>query len=70
MLPISLAAVMALGLQQAIAMKKSTSRKLALGAQTIRLLTSEKLDRIAGGNLQPIANGFIMKDTIIIRTGG
>jgi hypothetical protein len=43
-------------------MHKSTPRKLALRPQTIRLLTDEALGRVAGG--------FIMKDTIIIRTGG
>lgn len=37
-------------------------RKLELRPQTIRLLTDEALSRVAGG--------FIMKDTIIIRTGG
>jgi hypothetical protein len=45
-----------------VAMKKSTSRKLVLRSQAIRQLTTEALDRVAGG--------FIMKDTIIIRTGG
>jgi len=49
-------------------MKKSTSHKLALSTQTIRLLTSETLDRVIGGNLEPIADGFIMKDTVIVRT--
>lgn len=43
-------------------MKKSTIGKLALRTQTIRLLSEQALDRVAGG--------FIMKDTIIIRTGG
>ena len=43
-------------------MKKSTTNKLALRTQTLRLLTSDALGRVAGG--------FIMKDTIIIRTGG
>ena len=38
------------------------SPQLALRPQTIRLLTDDALGRIAGG--------FIMKDTIIIRTGG
>lgn len=42
-------------------MHKSTPRKLALRPQTVRLLTDEALGRVAGG--------FIMKDTIIIRTG-
>jgi hypothetical protein len=60
---------MALQLHDAIAMKKSTSHKLALSTQTIRLLTSEALDRIVGGNLEPIANGFIMKDSVIVQTG-
>jgi hypothetical protein len=59
---------MALRLHDALAMKKSTPPKLALNAQTIRRLTAETLDRIAGGNVEPVANGFIMKDTIIVRT--
>jgi len=51
-------------------MKKSTTKKLTLRAQTTRLLTNEALDGIAGGNLEAPANGFIMKDSIIVRTGG
>jgi len=43
-------------------MKKSTASKLALRTQTIRQLSNEALDRVAGG--------FIMKDTIVIRTSG
>ena len=53
-------------------MKRST-RKLALHLQTIRLLDHEALDGVAGGvggNLEPAPRGFIMKDTIIIRTSG
>lgn len=42
-------------------MHKSTPSKLALRPQTLRLLTDEALGRVVGG--------FIMKDTIIIRTG-
>ena len=49
-------------------MKKSTTR-LTLRTQTIRLLTSEALHR-AGGGAEPVVPGFIMKDTIIIRTSG
>ena len=41
-------------------MKKSTSNKLTLRTQVIRQLTPDVLDRVAGG--------FIMKDTVIIRT--
>ena len=41
-------------------MKKSSTKNLTLHTQTIRVLTNEALDRVAGG--------FIMKDTIIIRT--
>jgi hypothetical protein len=59
---------MAPRLHHAIAMKKSITYKLALNTQTIRLLTSDTLDRIVGGNLGPIADGFIMKDSIIVRT--
>lgn len=55
-------------LQHAVAMKKLNPNKLALTTQTIRLLTSETLDRVAGGTLEPIANGFIMKDSVIVRT--
>ena len=40
-------------------MKKSTN-KLTLRTQVIRQLTPDVLDRVAGG--------FIMKDTIIIKT--
>lgn len=42
-------------------MHKPTPDKLALRPQTLRLLTDEALGRVAGG--------FLMKDTIIIRTG-
>ena len=44
------------------AMHKPTPKKLALRPSTIRSLTEEALGRVAGG--------FIMKDTIIIRTSG
>ncbi|HEU4729575.1 MAG TPA: hypothetical protein VFT22_16870 [Kofleriaceae bacterium] len=50
-------------------MKKSTTYKLVLRSQTIRQFATEALDCIAGGG-EPVDNGFIMKDTIIIRTGG
>jgi hypothetical protein len=43
------------------AMHKSTPSKLALRPQTLRVLTDEGLGRVAGG--------FIMKDTVIVRTG-
>jgi len=43
-------------------MHKPTPKKLALRPSTIRSLTEEALGRVAGG--------FIMKDTIIIRTSG
>ena len=45
-------------------------KKLTLRSQTIRLLTAEALDRVAGGINEPAPTGFIMKDTIIIRTSG
>lgn len=51
-------------------MKKSTARKLPLRVQTIRVLSHETLDLVAGGGLEPAPHGFIMRDTIIIRTGG
>jgi hypothetical protein len=53
-------------LHDAVAMKKSTTHKLALSTQTIRRLTNETLGQIVGGNLEP--TGFIMKDTVIVRT--
>ena len=49
-------------------MKKTTSHKLSLRAQTVRLLSDDALGRVAGGNPAPAELGFIMKDTIIIRT--
>jgi len=58
------------GVAQWVAMKKSTPKKLTLRAQTTRLLTNEALDRVVGGNLEPSANGFIMKDSVIVRTSG
>jgi hypothetical protein len=51
------------------AMKKFTTHKLALRSHTIRSLTSDALDHVAGGSLVPVATGFIMRDTVIIRTG-
>ncbi len=51
-------------------MKRSTTHKLALRPQTLRLLASDQLDRVAGRGAERVANGIIMKDTIIIRTGG
>lgn len=58
---------MAPRLHRPITMKKST-RKLALQTQTIRLLGQDELDRVAGGDLGPVEQGFIMKDSIIVRT--
>jgi hypothetical protein len=52
---------MARQVQQVLAMKKSNTSKLTLRTQVIRQLTSDVLARVDGG--------FIMKDTIIIRTG-
>jgi hypothetical protein len=51
---------MARPVQYRLAMKKSTSNKLTLRTQVIRQLTNDVLDRVAGG--------FIMKDTIIVKT--
>ena len=51
-------------------MKKQTSRKLVLQTQTIRVLTDKALPQVAGGSLHAYVPGFIMKDTIIIRTSG
>lgn len=51
-------------------MKKTTTKKLALTTDTLRAMTSEPLARVVGGSLQaPAQPGFIMKDTIIVRTG-
>jgi hypothetical protein len=47
-------------------MKKS--KKLALRKQTVATLTPTALASVVGGSLAP--QGFIMRDTIIIRTGG
>lgn len=50
-------------------MKKYRTAKLMLHTQTLRLLSHESLDRVAGGDLtDPPENGFIMKDSIIVRT--
>lgn len=50
------------------AMKK-TSRKLALQSEAIRVLAAPELDRVAGGTFQPVQpEGFIMKDSIIVKT--
>ena len=43
-------------------MKKTTRSKLSLRTQTVRQLSTDALGQVAGG--------FIMKDTIIIRTSG
>jgi len=48
-------------------MKKATNN-LALRFQTVRVLLNEELVRAAGGNREPIENGFIMRDTIIVQT--
>ena len=51
-------------------MKKST-RKLALRAQTVRLLADEALQMAVGGRAKQVGvgeQGFIMKDTIIVPT--
>jgi hypothetical protein len=51
-------------------MKKVPPHKLALRPQTVRLLAGDDLARIAGGGAPRIVDGILMKDTIIIRTGG
>jgi hypothetical protein len=61
--------VLAPRLHKHVAMKRSTTHKLALRPQTLRLLANDELDRVAGG-AERVVNGIIMKDTIIIRTGG
>jgi len=53
-------------------MKKST-RRLALRAQTVRVLADEALAVALGGSPEPVGvgdQGFIMKDSIIVRTSG
>lgn len=48
---------------------KKTSRKLALQSEAIRVLAAPELDRVAGGTFQPVQpEGFIMKDSIIVKT--
>jgi hypothetical protein len=49
-------------------MKKKTAKNLALRFQTVRVLVNEALVRAAGGNPEPIENGFIMRDTVIVPT--
>lgn len=50
-------------------MKKTTTKKLSLRTQTIRVLTSSELGCVVGGILQPAPQGFIMQDTVIVPTG-
>jgi len=53
-------------------MKKST-RKLAVRAQTVRLLADEALALALGGSPELIGvreQGFIMRDTVIVPTSG
>jgi hypothetical protein len=52
-------------------MKKPPNKKskLALTSQTIGVLSPDELTQVAGGTIQPIEQGFIMKDSIIVRTG-
>jgi hypothetical protein len=50
-------------------MKKKSTPKLSLRAQTIRVLSHHALGRAAGGNPQPAQNGFIMQDSVIVQTG-
>ena len=47
---------------------KKTTKQLGLSRDTIRVLTNDHLARAVGGSLDPVQVGFIMKDTIIIRT--
>lgn len=49
-------------------MKKPT-RKLALHTQTIVVLQTADLAQVVGGT-QPVIQGFIMKDSIVVRTSG
>ena len=51
-------------------MKKTTRPKLALKTETIRILAAGTLAQVVGGSHVDPINGFIMKDTIIIRTSG
>ena len=50
-------------------MKKTPAKKLALRSQTVRALTAMDVGSVAGGLVQPALHGFIMQDTVIIRTG-
>lgn len=47
-------------------MKKTSTSKLSLRTQTIRALTASESSSVVGGTLQPLPQGFIMKDTVII----
>jgi hypothetical protein len=49
-------------------MKKTSTKKLSLRTQTIRALTASESSGVVGGTLQPLPQGFIMKDSIIVRT--
>lgn len=54
-------------------MKKTSNvkQKLSLRTQTVRVLTADALGQVAGGTLEPVdPQGFIMKDSIIVRTSG
>lgn len=48
---------------------KKTTRKLALKSQTIVVLQAADLAQVVGGTL-PAIPGFIMKDSVIVRTSG
>jgi len=47
---------------------KKTDRKLPLRTQTIHVLDANALRAVVGGSLQPIEQGFIMQDTVIVPT--
>jgi hypothetical protein len=57
---------------QSTVMKKST-RRLALRAQTVRVLADDALLVVLGGSPELAGvgdQGFVMKDSIIVRTSG
>jgi hypothetical protein len=47
---------------------KKTTRNLALRFQTVRVLVNAALVGAAGGHPEPVENGFIMRDTVIVPT--
>jgi hypothetical protein len=49
-------------------MKRIPKQKLSLKTQTIGVLSTEALAQVGGGSFQPVEQGFIMKDSVIVKT--